>query len=113
MYGNLRELGIRIKEARKKRNLDQAGLAEKLNISLSHMSDIENGRTNFSIEIFMRLTEALQMSADALLRTNVPEVDVVYASEVRELMEDCSSDEKDAMLQTLRNMKKVFLKNRK
>ena len=61
----------------------------------------------------MRLTEALQISADALLRTNVPEVDVVYASEVRELMEDCSSDEKDAMVQTLRNMKTVFLKNRK
>ena len=113
MDGNLKDLGHRIKQARKKQHLDQAGLAEKLNISLSHMSDIENGRTNFSIEIFMRLTEALQISADALLRTNVPEVDVVYASEIRELMEDCSSDEKDAMVQTLRNMKTVFLKNRK
>ena len=113
MDGNLRDIGARIREARKERNLDQADLAEKLNISMSHMSDIENGRTNFSIEVFIRITEALQVSADALLRTNVPEVGAVYAAEVQELMEDCSSDEKEAMLQTLRNMKKVFLKNRK
>lgn len=113
MDGNLRELGQRIKQARRKQGLDQAGLAEKLNISVSHMSDIENGRTNFSIEIFMRLTEALQVSADVLLRTDVPEVAAIYASEVRELMEDCTPDEQDAMVQTLRNMKAVFLKNRK
>ena len=113
MDGNLRELGQRIKQARRKQGLDQAGLAEKLNISVSHMSDIENGRTNFSIEIFMRLTEALQVSADVLLRTDVPEVAAVYASEIRELMEDCTPDEQDAMVQTLRNMKTVFLKNRK
>ena len=48
-----------------------------------------------------------------LLRTDVPEVAAVYASEVRELMEDCTPDEQDAMVQTLRNMKAVFLKNRK
>ena len=112
MDGNLRDIGSRIRDARKERNLDQAALAEKLNISMSHMSDIENGRTNFSIEVFMRITEALQVSADALLRTDVPEVAAVYATELRDLMEDCTPDEKEAMLQTLRNMKKVFLKNR-
>ena len=112
MDRNLRDIGSRIRDARKERKLDQADLAEKLNISMSHMSDIENGRTNFSIEVFMRITEALQVSADALLRTDVPEVAAVYASELRDLMEDCTPDEQEAMLQTLRNMKKVFLKNR-
>ena len=112
MDRNLRDIGSRIRDARKERKLDQADLAEKLNISMSHMSDIENGRTNFSIEVFMRITEALQVSADALLRTDVPEVAAVYASEPRDLMEDCTPDEQEAMLQTLRNMKKVFLKNR-
>lgn len=113
MNGSLKDIGARIREARKERNLGQADLAEKLDISISHMSDIENGRTNFSIEVFMRITEALQVSADTLLRTNVPEVDAVYAAELQALMDDCSSVEKEAMLQTLRNMKKVFQKNRK
>ena len=112
MDGNLRDIGGRIREARKERKLDQAALAEKLNISMSHMSDIENGRTNFSIEVFIRITEALQVSADALLRTDVPEVRAVYAAEAQELMDGCTPDEQEAMLQTLRNMKKVFLKNR-
>ena len=112
MDDNLKRIGLRIKEARRERKISQAELAEKLEISISHMSEIENGKTSFSIDIFMRMTEILQVSADMLLRTNVPEVDVIYADEFRELMKDCSSDEKEAMLQMLRNMKSVFVKNR-
>ena len=112
MDDNLKRIGLRIKEARRERKISQAELAEKLEISISHMSEIENGKTSFSIDIFMRMTEILQVSADMLLRTNVPEVDVIYADEFRELMKGCSSDEKEAMLQMLRNMKSVFVKNR-
>ena len=112
MDDNLKRIGLRIKEARRERKISQAELAEKLEISISHMSEIENGKTSFSIDIFMRMTEILQVSADMLLRTNVPEVDVIYADEFMELMKDCSSDEKEAMLQMLRNMKSVFVKNR-
>ena len=106
-------IGARIREARKERGLTQSALAEKLDISVSHMSDIETGRTNFGIDIFMRITEILQVSADSLLRTNVPEVDAVYSAELKGLMEGCSSSEKEAMLKTLRSMKTVFLNNRK
>ena len=113
MDSSLKEVGLRIKEVRKKRRISQADLAEIINVSISHMSDIETGRTNFGVDIFMRITEALQVSADVLLRTDVPEVDVLYAAEFQELMEDCSSSEKEAMLRTLRNMKAVFLENRK
>ena len=112
MDDNLKRIGLRIKEARRERKISQAELAEKLEISISHMSEIENGKTSFRIDIVMRMTEMLQVSADMLLRTNVPEVDVIYADEFRELMKDCSSDEKEAMLQMLRNMKSVFVKNR-
>ncbi len=113
MDSGLKEVGLRIKEVRKKRRISQADLAEKVNVSISHMSDIETGRTNFGVDIFMRITEALQVSADVLLRTDVPEVDVLYGAEFQELMEGCSSAEKEAMLRTLRNMKAVFQENRK
>ncbi len=113
MDAKLKGVGLRIRDARKKCGLSQADLAEKLNISLSHMGDIETGRTNFGVDILMRMTEVLQVSADVLLRTNVPEVDVVYAAEIRELMEGCSSSEKEAILQTLCSMKTVFMDNRK
>ena len=113
MYSNLKELGARIRDARKKCGLNQAELAEKLNISTSHMSDIETGRSNFGIDIFMNITEILQVSADTLLRTNIPEVEAIYATEFKDLTEGCSAAEKEAMIQTLRNMKIVFMNNRK
>ena len=109
----LKGIGARIRQARKERSLTQSALAEKLDISVSHMSDIETGRTNFGIDIFMRITEILQVSADSLLRTNVPEVDAVYSAELKGLMEGCSSSEQEAMLKTIRSMKTVFLNNRK
>ncbi len=113
MDGNLKAVGARIKEARKNRGLKQTELAEKLNISPTHMSNIETGCTNYGVDIFMRITEILQVSADELLRTNIPEVDAVYAKEFEDIAKGCTSAEKDAMLQTLRNMKAVFLANRK
>ena len=113
MDGCLKEIGARIRNARKEHKLTQTEFAEILDISVSHMSEIETGRTNFGVDIFMRITETLQVSADSLLRTNVPEVDAVYSAELKGLMEGCSSSEKEAMLKTLRSMKTVFLNNRK
>ncbi len=110
---NLKEVGVRIKQARKERNISQAELAEKLNISVSHMSDIETGKTNFGVDIFMCITEALQVSADALLRTDIPAGNAVYSAEFEELMQGCSSVEKEMMLRTLHVMKDGFMKNRK
>ena len=112
MNGSLKGVGTRIRDARKNRGLSQAELAEKLNISLSHMGDIETGRTNFGIDILMRITEVLQVSADALLLTDVPEANAVYSSELAALIEGCSSTEKEAILQTVRSMKAVFMDNR-
>ncbi len=108
MKSDLKELGKRIRAVRNARRLTQAYLAETLNISPSHYSDIEMGKTNFGIDIFMRITEVLQVSADELLRTDVPSVNAVYSAEIEEIFRDCSNAEKEAMLKTLQNMKNVF-----
>ena len=113
MDGNLKDVGARIKDARKRLGLSQAELAERVDISLSHMGDIETGRTNFGVDIFMRITEVLQVSADALLHTDVPTVNAVYAKEFDDLISGCSAVEKESMLAILRSMKTVFLNNRK
>lgn len=39
------EVGKRVRKARKDRRLSQAELAELIQISPSHMSDFENGKT--------------------------------------------------------------------
>ena len=108
MSRGLKETGIRIREARRERQMSQAELAERLNISPSHMSDIETGKSNFGVDILMRITEILQISADELLRTDVPSVNAVYSAEFSDIMEDCTTAEKNAMIEMLKNMKAAF-----
>ena len=71
-------IGSRIREARIKNGMSQAELAVKSNISLPHISDIELGKSNMMLTSFIRITEALQVSADSLLRPNVPGVTSLY-----------------------------------
>ena len=52
MNDNLKEIGLRIAQARKKKSMSQADLAEKAQVSISHISDIENRKTNTVIKIF-------------------------------------------------------------
>lgn len=103
-----KEVGNRIRQARKQLNLSQAELSEKLDISPSHMSDIENGKTNLGLDIFMKLTEALQVSADWLLRTNVPPVEYIFNNELQNLISDCSPRETQALLKILKEVKKAL-----
>ena len=68
MDTKLKEMGARVREARVKMNLSQTDLAELAQLHPTYISQIENGKANMSIDVFMRLTEALQISADWLLR---------------------------------------------
>lgn len=112
MTNDLKAVGKRIQKARRAIGMNQVALAEKLDISVSHLSDIENGKTNYGVDIFMAITEALQVSADKLLRTTVPEVNVIYEDEVRGILDGCSTDEKESLIRMLRDMKATLLKSK-
>lgn len=104
----LKQVGGRIKAARKEKGLSQNELADQLNISVSHMSAIECGRSNFGVDILMRITEVLKVSADTLLRTDIPSVSVIYSAELEALLKDSTPAEVEAMLSTLKQMKGAF-----
>ena len=110
MYPDLKDVGLRIKKARIARGFTQTELAEKLDIAPPYLSNIENGRANFSVFILMHLTEVLQVSADSLLRTNVPASTIIYSNEIEKVVDGCSPAELDAMLKKKKNMKTVFQK---
>ena len=61
-------LGDRIKEARKKQRLTQEQLAERLDISVEFIGQIERGLKLPSMQVFIKIIEALNVSADYLLR---------------------------------------------
>ena len=64
----LGRLGLLIKRLRYQNHLTQAELAEKADLSVNYIGDIENGRKSVSISIFSQVSEALQIRADRLLK---------------------------------------------
>ncbi len=61
-------IGKRIKEARTNRRFTQEQLAEKANITVVYLSELERGIKLPSLAVFVRIAEALQVSTDSLLR---------------------------------------------
>ena len=64
-------MGDRIREARKKLNLTQEQLAEKLDVTVAYISEIERNLKLPSMPLFIKLVEALDVSSDYLLRDNI------------------------------------------
>ena len=58
--------GTNVKYYRKKRNLSQEQLAERLNITPKHLSTIETGATFVSARLLEEITNQLLVSASAL-----------------------------------------------
>ena len=57
-----RQLGIRIKEERKKRQFTQEELAEKSGFSLQHVGDIERGKANPTLSCLQKLAEVMDVA---------------------------------------------------
>lgn len=108
MVNKRKEIGNRIRYARKLMGLSQAELSELLQISPSHMSDIENGKKNIGLDIFMRITEELQVSADWLLRTDTPSVNTIQNRELSEILSDCTSGEAQTLLKLMKEIKEAI-----
>ncbi|GEA17786.1 helix-turn-helix domain-containing protein [Moorella sp. E306M] len=84
------EIGLKIKHLRTKNNYTLKQLAEKTGLSISFISDIENGRRNPSIDNLYKLSKALGVSVDILLKnqTGIPDDEANLIREAQELIKD-------------------------
>lgn len=64
-------LGKRVREARNKAKFTQEVLAEKADIAVTYLGEIERGEKTPSLEVLINLADSLQVSCDYLLRDNV------------------------------------------
>ena len=60
-------IGTRIKNARLNKKYTQEYIAERLNVSCQHISDIERGLNGMSIPSLMELCRLLEVDADYIL----------------------------------------------
>ena len=92
MY-NRDEIGKRIKSARQEKHLSQMQFAELINLSL---------------DIFTRIVEVLQISADWLIMADIPQTMEYSSAELSRLLADCSVSESKAILKMAENLKEIL-----
>lgn len=99
------KIGQRIRKFRKAYNLSQEQLAEKVQISTTHMSHIETGNTKLSLPVFVDIANALFVQTDELLY-DVPQNNKTNMKrEINEILDSCSMREMYILLDVLRSVK--------
>lgn len=64
-------LGKKLREARANKKYTREVLAEKADIGVMYLGEIERGAKMPSLKVFIRLVEALEVSADYILRNEL------------------------------------------
>ena len=90
---NYHKIGQNIKKRRKAHGLSQEELAEKVDISTTHMSHIETGNTKLSLPVLVALSQALNVGTDELLGRRNPDVTHSAAGEISAILESCSTQQ--------------------
>lgn len=104
----LKRIGGRIREIRQQRGMNQQELSALIGVALSTVSEIERGNKGMRLMTFIKIAEALQVSADVLLRMDVPpvpSVNEIYREEFADLFQDCSSEETDSIIRIVKEIK--------
>ena len=84
------KIGQKIRKIRKAHGLSQEELAEKVNISTTHMSHIETGNTKLSLTVFVDIAAALEVRTDDLLDTATTSTSL---DEIATVLERCTAQE--------------------
>ena len=86
------KIGQKIRKIRKAHGLSQEELAEKVNISTTHMSHIETGNTKLSLPVFVDIAAALEVRTDDLLDTATATTSTSL-DEIAAVLERCTAQE--------------------
>lgn len=103
-----KRVGERIRATRIEHGMSQADLAAKAGIDLPRISNIELGKVVMRIPTFFKIAEALEVSADHLLRLNTPESKTVYQGEFLKIVEDCTPQEIESLLTIVQQVKQTL-----
>lgn len=99
---DLKPLGMKIKWAREQKGYTQENLAEKLNLSVQHISVIERGVKAPRMDTFIRIANVLDVDADYLLSDLLQVSALIQSNELYKMMDGISKKEKDCILQVVR-----------
>ena len=86
-------IGQQIRKIRKAHGFSQEELAERVDISTTHMSHIETGNTKLSLPVLVSIAAALEVRADDLLGDNTVATTSSVMEEIATVLERCTTQE--------------------
>ena len=104
------EIGQRIRRLRKANHLSQEQLAEKVGISVTHLSHIETGNTKLSLPVFVDIANELSVQTDELLYDIPISNNTLVKEEVLSLLESCNTKELYIIIDSIKALKKALNK---
>ena len=105
---NYKDIGRRISKERHNKNLKQEQLAEMSNLSTVHIAHIEGGTTKLGLPALIRIANALEVSADTLLKGVCYNCKEILIDELAETIEICNPQQVNLIIQ----IAKVISKNK-
>ena len=113
-------IGQRIKIARIKKGITQEAVADLIDITPAHMSNVETGKTKVSLPTLIEIANALSVSVDTLLSDNVLTLlsdnvltsKIIFEGEAKELFKDCDEYEIRFLVDILKSAKTALRKDK-
>jgi transcriptional regulator with XRE-family HTH domain len=95
------EVGIKLREARRKKGFTQQMLADAVGISEMYVSQIERGMKMPSLNLFIKIITALDISSDYVLRDELPSGKNFVYQEVEEMLDDLTPKQRRGAIDIL------------
>lgn len=89
----LKKIGKRIKTARKRKGLTQEELSGLISAGSPHISNIENGKKIFSIELLVEICNALEVSPNELLGDCINTITPEMANEYMDIIGNMNQEQ--------------------
>ncbi|CZR99370.1 anaerobic benzoate catabolism transcriptional regulator [Clostridioides difficile] len=102
---DFRAIGQRIKIARIKKRLTQDTVSEMVNVTPSHMSNIETGKSTVSLQTLISIANVLGVSIDELLCDTILDSKIVFEKELSDILKDCNDYEIRVLVDILKASK--------
>ena len=100
-------LGNRLKQARKKKNLTQEYVAENVDLSVEHLSRIENGKKNVYLHKLALWCDVLDVPLEEILTGAVTPANPAHNRQFGEIAQGCSEETVNTMLSVCRMIAEV------
>lgn len=98
-------IGRRIRAVRRRVPMTQETLAGKIDVSTSHISNVERGSVVPSLEVIVKIANALSVTADDLLCDEVIRCRPQFEQDIQRLLDECD----DYEIRIVKNMMEAII----